>query len=187
MSDTWSDFIEDNPDRVACDPAARPLTVGDVPRPTRRSGRLRPVDLVAEAHASEEAAQAAVIDWSKNRRVRARMPEVALLFHVPNGGARHGAVGAKLKATGVKRGVPDLLLPVPRTRARGDTLRDMWTGLAIELKRGTNDVEKGDSQYRWLRRLQRQGWATDVAHSARQTIALIEEYLLDPEHFIPGH
>ena len=187
---TWEDFITDNPDRVACDPAARTAsaTVGDVPHPQRRKGSLQPIDLVPRSHRSEEEMQMDVISWSKNPKVRARLPETALLFHVPNEGNRHPGVAAKVRKVGIRRGVPDLLLPVPRVR--GDDApfgSGWWHGLAIELKRGRNDVEKDDHQYRWLRRLQRQGWATDVAHSARQTIALIEEYLLDSKDFIPGH
>jgi hypothetical protein len=43
-----------------------------------------------------------------------RHPELALLHAIPNGGHRHKAVAVRLKAEGVKRGVPDLCLPVPR-------------------------------------------------------------------------
>ena len=42
----------------------------------------------------------------------ARYPQLRLLFAVPNGGDRHVAVAAKMKAEGVKAGVPDYLLPV---------------------------------------------------------------------------
>ena len=180
---TWKDFVEENPGRVASD-SAGPVTVGDVPRDPKYGAM--PKELVPLQHRSEEDAQAAVIEWSENRKVRARLPEVGLLFHVPNGGQRHGKVAADMKAAGVKRGVPDLLLPVPRERD-GDALRGFWTGLAIEMKGKHNDVEKGDAQYRWLRRLQRQGWATEVCHSARLCIATIEEYLLDSTAFIPAH
>lgn len=59
-------------------------------------------------------------------------PELRWLHHIPNGGARADDVkgaairGAKLKAEGVKEGIPDVFLPV----ARG-----YWHGLYIEMKK----------------------------------------------------
>lgn len=38
-----------------------------------------------------------------------------LIFHIPNGGGRTKAEGAKLKNMGVVRGVPDLFIPYRRT------------------------------------------------------------------------
>ena len=61
---------------------------------------------------TEDEEQAALFDWAA--RMQARYPELQLLHAIPNGGARHAAVGAKLKRTGVKRGVPDICLPVAR-------------------------------------------------------------------------
>lgn len=55
-----------------------------------------------------------------------KYPELNLLYHVPNGGSRHKAEAGRLRAEGVKAGVPDLCLPV----ARGQ-----YHGLYIELKR----------------------------------------------------
>lgn len=72
---------------------------------------------------TEHEEQKALIEWSawmSNAR-----PELSLMFAVPNGGDRHPAVAAKLKAEGVKAGVPDIFLPVPRNG---------YHGLFIELK-----------------------------------------------------
>lgn len=41
-----------------------------------------------------------------------RYPALKWLYHTPNGGKRRNIVAAKLKAEGVKTGVPDYLLPV---------------------------------------------------------------------------
>jgi hypothetical protein len=49
-----------------------------------------------------------------------------MLFAIPNGGARHKAIAGKLRAEGVRAGVPDICLPVPRGE---------YHGLFIELKR----------------------------------------------------
>lgn len=42
-------------------------------------------------------------------------PELALLYAIPNGGHRNRVAAAKLKAEGVRRGVPDICLPVARS------------------------------------------------------------------------
>ncbi len=72
------------------------------------------------------------------------LPELALLFAVPNGGHRHPATGAKLKAEGVKPGVPDLWLPVPR---------NLFHGLVIELKTELKSSKVSAAQEWWINSL----------------------------------
>jgi hypothetical protein len=61
---------------------------------------------------SEEYEQSQVIAWA---RFYGRLhPELNMLFHVPNGGARDKREGANLKKAGVLAGIPDLILPVAR-------------------------------------------------------------------------
>lgn len=50
-----------------------------------------------------------------------KYPELNLLYHVPNGGSRHKAEAGRLRAEGVKAGVPDLCLPVARGHITGFT------------------------------------------------------------------
>lgn len=75
-------------------------------------------------------------------------PEITLMHAIPNGGKRDLIAAARLKAEGVKPGVPDICLPVPR----GDK-----HGMYIELKR-----RKGGhatlGQMTWLDALARQGY-----------------------------
>lgn len=60
-----------------------------------------------------------------------RYPDVKYMFAIPNGGARTAITGARLKAEGVKPGVPDILLPLRRKY-------DWWySGLFIEMKKPT--------------------------------------------------
>lgn len=68
---------------------------------------------------------------------RKEYPETEWMFAIPNGGERNPIVAAKLKAEGVKAGVPDIFLPVTK-----------WTelftfqfacGLFIELKVKKNE------------------------------------------------
>lgn len=61
---------------------------------------------------SEHQHQAALIKWAA--LAEKKLPELRLLFAVPNGGQRSKATAGRLKAEGVKAGVPDLALPVPR-------------------------------------------------------------------------
>lgn len=61
---------------------------------------------------SESSHQIALFRWAAV--AEATRPELALLYSVPNGGARHKATAGRLKAEGVRAGVPDVCLPVPR-------------------------------------------------------------------------
>jgi hypothetical protein len=70
--------------------------------------------------------------------MESKYPALRMLHAIPNGGHRHKATAARLKAAGVKAGVPDICLPV----ARGD-----WHGLYIELKVGKNKLT--EAQRRW--------------------------------------
>lgn len=56
-------------------------------------------------------------------------PELVFAFAIPNGGQRNIRTAMNLKAEGVKRGVPDICLPVPKGK---------YHGLFIELKAGKN-------------------------------------------------
>lgn len=93
-------------------------------------------------------------------------PELALLFAVPNGGLRDAVTGKRLKDEGVKAGVPDIILPVPR---------GAYHGLFIELKAGKNRPTA--EQRGWLEALEGQGYRAAVCYGAAEARALIEEYL----------
>ena len=99
--------------------------------------------------------------WAATER-----PELALMFAVPNGGRRDAVTGARLKAEGVKAGVPDIILPV----ARGG-----YHGLFIELKAGKNTATA--EQRGWLAALEAQGYRAAVCRGAAEAMALLEEYL----------
>ena len=73
---------------------------------------------------TEHDEQVALFQWAE--LAAGRYPELREMFAVPNGGQRHKAVAGKLKAEGVKPGVEDVMLLVPRGQFRG---------LLIEMKR----------------------------------------------------
>ena len=61
---------------------------------------------------SEHDEQVALFKWAQWQS--GKWPELRWMYAIPNGGARHVGVAAKLKAEGVKPGIPDICLPVPR-------------------------------------------------------------------------
>ena len=92
--------------------------------------------------------------------------ELALLFHVPNGGGRSYLEGVALKRRGVQRGVPDLCLPV----ARGG-----YHGLFLELKRAGGKASPEQSQ--WIERLSEQGYLAIICEGWETAKSAIEVYL----------
>lgn len=96
-----------------------------------------------------------------------KYPELAMLFHIPNGGKRDAVTAAKLKAEGVKPGVPDLFLPVPRGK---------YHGLFIELKRQSSG-RLSETQRNWCRDLTYQGYAVRVCKGAAAAMRTLEEYI----------
>jgi hypothetical protein len=116
--------------------------------------------------------QAAVF---QHAALRARTdPRWGLLFAIPNGKAASSireAVNAK--RTGLKRGVPDMFLPVPVGE---------WHGLFVELKRA-NGVKSDlkPEQVDWLQRLQNAGYQTAVAFGWKEAAAEIAGYLGDSD------
>lgn len=100
-------------------------------------------------------------------------PLLQYVFHVPNGGHRHPAVAMQMKLAGVKRGVPDILFPIPF---------GSHVGLAIEMKAGVNRTTK--EQVVWLDVLEGYNWKTKVCYGWVDAAILIVEYIgKDPERY----
>jgi len=108
----------------------------------------------------------ALARWAeRNRHV---YPELKWLFHIPNGGARHRAVAAKLKAEGVKKGGSDYLLPAPRSG---------FCGLFIELKAGKNRPTKEQKEF--IDDMRAQGYRAEWRSGWEACRELIVEYLTE--------
>ena len=114
---------------------------------------------------TEEQEQIAIMEWAELSQ--SRYPDLQWLYHVPNGGLRSKRTAARLKAAGVKSGVPDLCLPVPR---KG------YHGLYIELKRIKGGRTSPD-QDRWIESLTDNGYFCEVCRGAESTIRVIKWYL----------
>lgn len=85
---------------------------------------------------------------------------------MPNGGSRNKIEAANLKKQGVKKGVPDLCLPVPR---------GVYHGLYIEMKAKKNKPTQ--EQESWLKALDEQGYKTAVCWGWEAASRVITEYL----------
>lgn len=115
---------------------------------------------------SEARHQAAVIQWSQQPEIRSRWPELKLLYHIKNEtkeGARQIAVD---KALGVKKGVPDLHLPV----ARGS-----YHSLYIEMKKENGKATP--EQNWWGEQLLAQGNRCEVCRGWKEAVRVLEWYL----------
>ncbi len=94
------------------------------------------------------------------------VPALKLLHAIPNGGHRHKATAGKLKAEGVRRGVPDLCLPVPM----GD-----WHGLYVEMK--AQGGKASPEQLEWHSALRANGYRVELCVGADAAWTVICEYL----------
>jgi hypothetical protein len=122
------------------------------------------------ASGTEDGAQIALFIWAQQNLKS--YPELELMLAIPNGGSRHKAEAAKLKAMGVKVGVSDILLPVCRGR---------WSGLWIELKRPASVGKvKGvisDEQSEWIAKMKLQYFDGVVCYGWIEARDKILEYL----------
>jgi hypothetical protein len=98
---------------------------------------------------SEDELHRACVQWADAQA--GAMPELNALFHPPNGGARDGRTGARMKALGAKAGVPDLVLPIVRPVTWRNGERIPAGGLWIELKSQSGRLR--DTQKTWRARL----------------------------------
>lgn len=96
------------------------------------------------------------------------------IFAVPNGGKRSIGLAVKLKAEGVKRGVPDIVIPFP---SKG------FHGAYIEMKAPEDKINKikagkiKDQQYEYLDFLTSQGYLTTVCYTWSDAKTFIEDYI----------
>lgn len=122
----------------------------------------------------ETAEQQALIKWAAFQSF-AGMVLGDFLFAIPNGGSRsknsrHVSIEAiRLKAEGVRAGVPDLMLAIP---ANG------YHGLFIEMKRASRSRSRISPQQRaWGKRLAGRGYKVIIAFGFEAAKTGIRDYL----------
>lgn len=89
-----------------------------------------------------------------------------MLFAIPNGGLRKIQVAMKLKAEGVRSGVPDLMLAVPHGQ---------YHGLFIEMKKSEGG-RASDNQKTMMRNLITLGYKAVICHGWMAAKQCIEQY-----------
>jgi hypothetical protein len=107
---------------------------------------------------SETEEQKVVVQWCYLRKIP--------IAHIPNEGKRSVAYAALLKAMGLRKGFPDLIVP----SARGG-----YHGLFIEMKYGKGKTTKDQEQ--WIETLRSEGYAVAVCYDANEAIKTISDYL----------
>lgn len=137
------------------------------PRPKEKE---KPRKKVLPPIPTESEEQRAVMEWAE--AASGRWPELKLLYHVPNEGQRSMATGGRLRAEGLKSGVPDLCLP----SARGG-----YHGLYIEMKRRQGG-RTSPEQKEWLEALEAEGYKTALCRGADAAIETIMGYLTLPRN-----
>lgn len=114
---------------------------------------------------TEHQEQVALFEWAA--WMEKQIPELHLMHAIPNGGKRDIRTAARLKDEGVKPGVPDICLPVPRGGKHG---------LYIELKRRKGGRVTSD-QLQWLDDLIHQGYKCCVCRGCDEAKNEILAYM----------
>ena len=113
---------------------------------------------------SESHEQRTLVAWWQ--AVRRQWPG-AVLFAIPNGGARSAITGARLRAEGVVAGIPDLFLACPRGGSHG---------LFIEMKKAKGGrVDRAQEAAMAL--LESQGYECAVCRGFQAARERIEAYM----------
>lgn len=113
---------------------------------------------------AEHDEQALLFEWALLERFH--IPELALLFAIPNAARRSYGAANYMRAEGLKSGVPDIFLPVPRSG---------WHGLFIEMKFGRG--KPSDNQIAWMQSLREQGYPVEVTYGFEDARNIILAYL----------
>lgn len=104
----------------------------------------------------------------------AKFPFLRFIYAVPNGGQRHPAVAAKLKAEGVKRGVSDICIPFSCQHNFRDPSGSCCPGAYIEMKAPKGKVSPEQKEF--LEFVKEQGYFATVAYSCDEALDGIENY-----------
>lgn len=115
------------------------------------------VDMIKLSEAEE---QKKIFEWASY------IPELKWLHCIPNGGSRNIREAVNLKRQGVKKGIADMFLPIPKGK---------YHGLYIELKVGKNKLSVYQKEF--LEYANKVGYLAIVCYGHEEAIKCITEYL----------
>ena len=98
-------------------------------------------------------------------------PDLSYLLHIPNGGARSIVEASRFKAMGVRKGVPDLLLPSPQFCDQR-----WYAGLWIEMKKPRGGKKNDPDQLRWAVWLAGKGYKHALCLTWQAAVGVIKQY-----------
>lgn len=107
---------------------------------------------------TETQEQQAVVEWCDFMKIP--------IVHIPNEGKRSAYYGQQLKRAGMRKGFPDLFIPL----ACGS-----YHGLFVEMKVGRNKTT--EDQERWLSLLCVNGYKTCVCYGYDEAVTEIKKYI----------
>lgn len=116
-------------------------------------------------HPLEHQEQETFFKWVESVRIDGQ-PLLPHVYAIPNGGHRRPAVAGKLKAEGVKSGVPDINVDVPS---------GVYHGLRLEMKR-IGELPS-EAQIEQLQARLKMGYQALVAHGFEQARNFTTRYL----------
>lgn len=120
------------------------MTWGNPPKfksdPPKQGKKITPEDLAGD---TEHSQQAALFCWAADNC--GQYPPLGFMFAVPNGFYGDSGQKAKMKAEGLRTGVPDVMLPYPVYRSI--YLNLMYHGLFIEMKVKKNKADVDQIKY----------------------------------------
>ena len=130
---------------------------------------------MARSRPSEHSEQVVVVRKLKSAKI--------LFCSVPNGGKRQRLDAIKLRAEGVRRGVPDLLIFDPPPACPDNV------GTALEMKReGSDSSALSRFQVKWIAHLEERGWLVLVGYGARDALTKLRDagYAVKPPKLPEG-
>lgn len=108
---------------------------------------------------TESQEQTLLATWLDKRRIK--------FFAIPNGGSRHYLEAISLRRGGVKRGVPDIFIPISS---------GSYHGMFLELKRVKGGVVS-EEQKDWIAYLAEAGYFVSVCYGFEQAKDVVLHYL----------
>lgn len=149
------------------------MTWGNPPAfvPTKpKKGKLITPEMLVTG--SEDGEQAALFCWAALSV--GTYPQLKWLYSVPNGGSRHIVEAMKMVGTGLRAGVPDILLPVCKFNM---AKYGCYIELKIEKRRKTLNGGCSEDQLEWIDYLRKASYYVAVCYGWEEARDILIAYL----------